>query len=50
MTVHIYDDIQKMTGIGEEWLIRSDGTVIVVFIDGNLRQDGIIGGNREVTI
>ena len=37
MLVKVYNDIQEMTGIGEEWLLDAKGDVTAVFIDGNLR-------------
>ena len=37
MTIRVYENLQDLTGIGEEWLVDSTGNTITVFIDGNLR-------------
>ena len=37
MLVKVYNNIQEMSGIGEEWLLDANGDVRAVFIDGNLR-------------
>ena len=37
MTIRVYEDLQDMTGVGEEWLVDCIGNTRAVFIDGNLR-------------
>ena len=46
--VSVHDSLETMTGIGEEWLLDSNGNIIVVLINGNLRVQAM-PGNSEVT-
>lgn len=34
--IHVEEDIQKLIGEGEEWLVNGNGEIIAVFLDGNL--------------
>lgn len=48
MGITVYNNIQDMTGQGEEWLVIDD-EVVAVFYNGNLRLDAPMG-NSEVTL
>ena len=48
MQIKTYDDIQLMTGQGEEWLLNRLGFPVMIFFDGNLRKDG--SGHDDVTL
>ena len=50
MTIRVYEDLQDMTGVGEEWLVDCIGNTRAVFIDGNLRCEECVTVNgNEVT-
>lgn len=38
ISIHVSDNIQELTGIGEEWLVDKEGNVIFIFIEGNLKS------------
>ena len=50
MTIRVYENLQDLTSIGEEWLTDGAGNTRAVFIDGNLRceESGVIDTN-EIT-
>lgn len=56
MTIKVYTDIQEMTGIGEEWLVKNihteDYFVIAKFFEGRLEghEDTAVSVNgKEIT-
>lgn len=42
-----YYNIQDLRGIGEEWLLKNDGDIIAVFIDGALRCNSFYVSDNE---
>jgi len=50
MLIKVYQNIQEMSGIGEEWLLDSEGDPIAVFFNGNLknRLAGLSNKNKTV--
>ena len=50
-TITVSDDIENLTGIGEEILVDSDGYIRARFINGMLVDDmyDVIVGNSDVT-
>ena len=50
MQIRLYENVSDMLGIGEEWLVKANGDVVAVFIDGNMRSHYMIVGNgKEIT-
>lgn len=49
MVVHVYNDIQLMTGTGEEWLVSADAWVIAIFVNGRLKSSLPLADVRDVT-
>jgi hypothetical protein len=49
MQIKVYNNIQDLKGIGEEWLVDLVGDVIAVFIDGNLKCQVLYGDFGDKT-
>lgn len=49
MQIRIYSNIQDLTGIGEEWLVDSDGNVLAIFIQGQLKCQVLYINDKEKT-
>jgi len=49
MKIKVYNNIQDLSGTGEEWLVNYRNDVIAVFIDGQLRCQVLYLNDKERT-
>jgi len=49
MIIKTSNNIQDLTGIGEEWLMDSEGFILFMFYNGNIMTGNAYQGDNERT-